>query len=465
MNKKEDYKRLIVFGLASLVVLAQTAVFAFVWYTVYRGQIDAPFWRKGNWVLIAIYGMIFVLFAKLYGGLRVGYLKRIDVFYSLTLALLCTNVVEYFQITLINRWFLSAWPMVEMTGVQIVLNIAWILGSRYVYSRLYRARNLLVIYGDKDPGDDLINKMNSRRDKYNISGKVHASAGEQEIHRMMKEYDGVIIWDLPSGERNRYLKYCFAHSIRCYMSPKISDIILMGSDRIHLFDTPLLMSRNMGLSVEQRAAKRIMDILISGIGIVITSPIMLIIAIAVKAYDRGPVFYFQNRLTLNGKSFKICKFRSMRVDSEIHGARLASKHDSRITPVGKVIRNLHLDELPQLFNVFMGDMSMVGPRPERKEIMREYEKELPEFYYRLKVKAGLTGYAQVYGKYNTTPYDKLKLDLFYIENYSLLLDIKLIFMTVKIFFQKEVSEGVDDRQVNALKNSAQRKKDKPEEKE
>lgn len=225
------------------------------------------------------------------------------------------------------------------------------------------------------------------------------------------------------------------------------------------------MSRNMGLSVEQRAAKRIMDILISGIGIVITSPIMLIIAIAVKAYDRGPVFYFQNRLTLNGKSFKICKFRSMRVDSEIHGARLASKHDSRITPVGKVIRNLHLDELPQLFNVFMGDMSMVGPRPERKEIMREYEKELPEFYYRLKVKAGLTGYAQVYGKYNTTPYDKLKLDLFYIENYSLLLDIKLIFMTVKIFFQKEVSEGVDDRQVNALKNSAQRKKDKPEEKE
>ena len=180
---------------------------------------------------------------------------------------------------------------------------------------------------------------------------------------------------------------------------------------------------------------------------------MLIIAIAVKAYDRGPVFYFQDRLTLGGKPFKICKFRSMCVDSEKNGARLASKHDSRITPVGHVLRNLHLDELPQLFNVFKGDMSLVGPRPERKTIMQEYEKELPEFYYRLKVKAGLTGYAQVYGKYNTTPYDKLKLDLFYIENYSFLLDIKLIFMTVKIFFQKEVSEGVDDKQVNALKDS------------
>ena len=417
------------------------------------GQIDEPFWRKGNWVLIAIYGLMFALFAKLYGGLKVGYLKRIDVFYSLTLALLCTNVVEYLEITLINRWFLSVWPMIEMTGIQLVLIIIWIFGSRYIYSGLYRARRLLVIYGDRDPGDDLIHKMNSRKDKYDISGKVHISVGEEKIHQMMQDYDGVIIWDLHSTERNRYLKYCFAHSVRCYVSPKISDIILMGSERIHLFDTPLLVSRNMGLAVDQRAAKRVMDILISGIGIIITSPIMLIIAIAVKAYDRGPVFYFQDRLTLGGKPFKICKFRSMCVDSEKNGARLASKHDSRITPVGHVLRNLHLDELPQLFNVFKGDMSLVGPRPERESIMLEYEKELPEFYYRLKVKAGLTGYAQVYGKYNTTPYDKLKLDLFYIENYSFLLDIKLIFMTVKIFFQKEVSEGVDDRQVNALKDS------------
>nr|WP_154780182.1 sugar transferase [Blautia luti] len=439
--------------MASLVVLAQMAVFAYVWYTVYRGQIDEPFWRKGNWVLIAIYGLMFAMFAKLYGGLKVGYLKRVDVFYSLTLALLCTNVVEYFEITLINRWFLSPGPMIEMTGLQLILIIIWIWGSRYIYSKLYRARKLLVIYGDRDPGDDLIHKMNSRKDKYDISGKVHSSVGEREIHKLMRNYDGVIIWDLPSMERNRYLKYCFAHSIRCYVSPKISDIILMGSDRIHLFDTPLLMSRNMGLSIDQRAAKRVMDMVISGIGIVITSPIMLIIALAVKLYDRGPVFYFQERLTVGGRSFMICKFRSMCVDSEKNGARLASKHDSRITPVGKVLRNLHLDELPQLFNVFKGDMSLVGPRPERKTIMREYEKELPEFYYRLKVKAGLTGYAQVYGKYNTTPYDKLKLDLFYIENYSFLLDIKLIFMTVKIFFQKEVSEGVDDKQVNALKDS------------
>ena len=452
MNKREDYKRFIVFCLASLVVLAQMAVFAYVWYTVYRGQIDEPFWRKGNWVLIAIYGLMFAMFAKLYGGLKVGYLKRVDVFYSLTLALLCTNVVEYFEITLINRWFLSPGPMIEMTGLQLILIIIWIWGSRYIYSKLYRARKLLVIYGDRDPGDDLIHKMNSRKDKYDISGKVHSSVGEREIHKLMRNYDGVIIWDLPSMERNRYLKYCFAHSIRCYVSPKISDIILMGSDRIHLFDTPLLMSRNMGLSIDQRAAKRVMDMVISGIGIVITSPIMLIIALAVKLYDRGPVFYFQERLTVGGRSFMICKFRSMCVDSEKNGARLASKHDSRITPVGKVLRNLHLDELPQLFNVFKGDMSLVGPRPERKTIMREYEKELPEFYYRLKVKAGLTGYAQVYGKYNTTPYDKLLMDLMYISHPSLLDDLFIMFATVKILFMPESTEGVEEGQITAMDN-------------
>lgn len=449
-NNREYYKRTIIFLLASLVIIAQALIFAYLWYHYYREWIYKPFWRKGNWVLIGLYALIDVMFSKLYGGLRVGYLKRIDVIYSLALATICTNVVVYFQITLINRWFLDPMPLILATLVDFVIIVVWAFGSQYIYSKLYRARKLLVIYGDRKP-DQLIEKMNSRKDRYDISGKVHIDVGEKEIYKMMRHYEGVIIWDLPSQIRNKYLKYCFAHSIRCYVTPKISDVILNGTDRIHLFDTPLLMSRNMGLSAEQKFIKRTTDILISAMAIVVFSPLMLIIALCVKLYDRGPVFYRQERLTYMGKPFMIFKFRSMCVDSEKNGARLASKHDSRITPVGKVLRNLHLDELPQLFNVFLGDMSLVGPRPERKVIMHEYQREIPEFYYRLKVKAGLTGYAQVYGKYNTTPYDKLKLDLFYIENYSLLLDIKLLFMTVKIFFQKEVSEGVDDNQKNALK--------------
>ena len=234
--------------------------------------------------------------------------------------------------------------------------------------------------------------------------------------------------------------------------PKLSDIIILGAEPIHLFDTPILLSRNQGLTGDDMIIKRIMDVICGFILIVIASPFMLISALAIWLYDRGPIFYKQDRLTLNGKVFKIIKFRSMKMDSEAGGAQLAKKDDDRITPVGKWLRKLHLDELPQLFNVLKGDMSLVGPRPERPEIAELYKKTFPEFDYRLKMKAGLTGYAQVYGKYNTTPRDKVKLDLTYYEQYSIWLDLKLMLLTVKIMFQKETSEGIASNMTTALRD-------------
>ncbi|MFV0527406.1 MAG: exopolysaccharide biosynthesis polyprenyl glycosylphosphotransferase [Lachnospiraceae bacterium] len=449
MQNREYSKRVIVFAMGTILVLTYAIIFGYIWYDYYKNKIFFPFFQRGNWVLIALYILVFLLFARLYGGLRIGYLKKSDVIYSLIIATLCANVVLYLQITLINRWFLSAVPIIVMTGVQCVISVLWALSSHYIYTHLYKAHDMLVIYGPRKP-EQIIRKMHSRKDKYNITGTIHIDAGEKAIYKEMKKYKAVIIWDLPAETRNEYLKYCFAHSIRCYITPKISDIIVSGADRIHLLDTPLLLSKNMGLSGEQVVLKRFIDLLISSVAIVLFSPLMLVIALIIKLYDHGPVFYRQERLTIGGKAFKIFKFRSMCCDSEEHGARLASKNDSRITPVGKVLRNLHFDELPQLFNIFLGDMSVVGPRPERKEIQKEYQRDIPEFYYRLKVKAGLTGYAQVYGKYNTLPYDKLKMDLYYIENYSVLLDLKLLFMTFKIFAQKETSEGIEDGLDNAL---------------
>ena len=206
--------------------------------------------------------------------------------------------------------------------------------------------------------------------------------------------------------------------------------------------------------------KRLLDIVISAVALVVLSPIFIVTAIAIKATDHGPVFYKQIRLTKDGKEFGILKFRSMRVDAEKDGvARLATKNDSRITPVGKVIRATRIDELPQLLNIFKGDMSVVGPRPERPEIAKEYEESIPEFAYRLKVKAGLTGYAQIYGKYNTTAYDKLKLDLMYIESYSILEDLKLILATFKIVFTKESTEGLEEGQTISLNAKEEEKKD------
>ena len=326
--------------------------------------------------------------------------------------------------------------------------VVWVVFMRWIYTKIYPPRQMLLVYGDYSP-QDLIQKISSREDKYNICEKIHISKGLDAIKGRIDEYHAVVLGDIPASERNILLKYCFEKDIRCYSIPKISDIMIMSAENIHLFDTSLLLFRHRGLTAEQQFFKRAFDIVTSLLGIIVASPFMIVIAILVKLYDKGPVFYKQARLTKGGKVFYVMKFRSMRVDSEKQGARLAMKHDDRITPVGRVIRNLHLDELPQLFNILKGDMSMVGPRPERPQIAEEYKKAIPEFDYRLKVKAGLTGFAQVYGKYNTTPYDKLKLDLTYIENYSFVLDIKLMFLTFKILFQKENTEGVEKWQVTA----------------
>jgi lipopolysaccharide/colanic/teichoic acid biosynthesis glycosyltransferase len=231
--------------------------------------------------------------------------------------------------------------------------------------------------------------------------------------------------------------------------PDISDIMMMGAEKIQISDTTMLMLRNQGLSAGQRCIKRIFDIVVGILAVIIASPVMLIIAIAIKAYDGGPVFFTQSRLTRDGQVFKIYKFRSMRVQKENEKNCITRKNDDRITPVGHIIRKLHLDELPQIINIIKGDMSWVGPRPEWTATTEQYAQNLPEFLLRLKVKAGLTGYAQIYGKYNTTPYDKLMLDLTYIEKYSFLLDLKLMILTLKVLFEKENTEGIEDWQTSA----------------
>jgi len=228
--------------------------------------------------------------------------------------------------------------------------------------------------------------------------------------------------------------------------------MVRGAKNISLFDTPLLLVKGTGLTPAQRVGKRFMDIVLCSVAMVVAAPIMAVVAVAIKLEDGGPVFFKQKRMTRGGREFDILKFRSMIVDAEKYaGAVLATENDPRITKVGKFIRATRLDEIPQILNILKGDMSIVGPRPERKVIADEYCKDIPEFPYRLKVRGGLTGYAQIYGKYNTSAYDKLRLDLMYIENYSLLLDIKLIILTLRIIFSKESTEGIDVAQENKKK--------------
>lgn len=449
-NSKEQYKRLINFIARIIILAGETVMFALVWYRLYVPNYEYIFFRRGHWAMIGLYALLLFFFTRSFGGYRIGYARLSDVTLSQVLALLCCNFIEYFEICMILKDYVSPLPLFYLTGMELVLIFPWIYITRRIFVTLYPPRKMLVVYGDHSP-KYLIEKINLRNDKYNICGQIHVSEGFEAITSVLGNYEAVVICDTPSQIRNDILKYCYKHGIRVYITPKISDIIISGADDIYLFDTPLYLNRNQGLSFDQRLFKRIMDLLLSTVVLIVFSPIFLILAILIKLQDGGPVFYHQERLTMNGERFRMIKFRSMRMDSEKDGARLAMKDDDRITPVGKFMRRTHIDELPQIINIFRGDMSFVGPRPERPEIALEYEKSIPEFSFRLKVKAGLTGYAQVYGKYNTTPYDKLKLDLTYIEHYSLWLDFKLILMTMKVIFQKENTEGVDADQNNALK--------------
>ena len=392
----------------------------------------------------AFYALFFVIFSYILGGMKIGYLKSSSLMLSQTLALIAANVSIYLETVLLSARFVNIIPMIELTAIDIVVIFIWTFLVNRIFRKLFPARHILLLYEEYDPSM-LLRKVNSRKDRYLIKKSMNVEEGWESITKEMCNYDAVFLCDIHSPLRNRLVKYCYANGIRSYITPKISDIIIRSSENIHMFDTPLLLSRNNGLSFEQKLVKRFMDIIISLVMLVITSPFMLVTAVAIKLYDGGPVFFRQKRCTINGREFYIHKFRSMIVNAEKEGEVIpATDDDERITPVGKVIRKTRLDELPQFIDILKGDMSVVGPRPERVEHVEMYTREIPEFSYRLKVKGGLTGYAQIYGKYNTTAYDKLKLDLMYIQNYSLLLDLKLIIMTVKIIFVKESTEGFED---------------------
>lgn len=458
MKKLESLKRMIILELTIIGIIIQTMIYAYFWAAKYYPILATRarglnFYFRGHVLLVAIYFVLIMFFVSTYGGLKIGYLKVGDVFFSQIFGLLAVNIISYFQLSLMGNWLVPVKYMAICTVIQIVFSGGWVFLCNFFYLKAFPPRELLFVHGDR-PVQDILNKFAARSDRYIIKKTVNIDVGIEEIEKMAltENYGGVVLWDISGMERNKLLKFLYSNNIRVFMMPKIPDVLIQGSSTIHLFDTPVLLTKEYALTAGQRVAKRLLDLFCACVLVILTSPIMLITAICIKLYDRGPVFYMQVRCTKNRKEFKIIKFRSMRTDAEKDGvARLAAKGDSRITPIGKFIRAVRMDELPQLFNILKGDMSFIGPRPERPQIIDQYMEEMPEFAFRMRVKAGLAGYAQVYGKYNTTPYDKLKLDLTYIENYSFWLDLKIMLLTLKILLKPESTEGVDATQVTAMK--------------
>lgn len=423
----------------------------FYWLKVLNPLASVKYYFWGNVAIGVAYALCYRAYARNYDIFRIAYVRLGELFYGQVLAAFFADCWLYGLFCLLTKKLYMPFYIFAVFAVQILVAFLWSRLARRYYFSVNPPMPTLVIYDQRENMDALISSYGLDK-TFKIVNVLHV---EDAIHRpeLAEGIKAVFLSGVHSHDRNIFLKECVKQGIECYMIPRIGDVIMSGAMQMHMFHLPMMMVHRYNPNPEFIIGKRIFDIVSSGIVLLVLSPFLLIAALAIKFYDGGPVFYTQKRLTKDGQVFDVYKFRSMRVDAEKDGvARLSSgEDDPRITPIGRVIRKFRIDEFPQLLNIIGGSMSVVGPRPERPEIAAEYEKVMPEFRLRLQAKAGLTGYAQVYGKYNTTPYDKLQMDLMYIAKPSFYEDLKIIFATFRILFVKASTEGVAEGQTTAMK--------------
>lgn len=424
-----------------------TLPFLGVWFLYYAARTASPYYYWGNWVVVALFFVLYILFCRIYDGFLISINRISEIVYSQALSSVISDFLLYVVICLLSKRLVNPLPLFGALVVQVLLSGLWAYCAHRWYFSKFPAKRTAVIYDVREGLERLVEEYGlEKKFKIQIAMNVQQALANKEL---LNQMETVFLSGIHSHDRNILLKYCVEKDINVYVIPRIGDVLMSGAQSMHMFHLPMLQVGRYHPSPVYLFLKRGFDILASGIATVILSPVFLATAIAIKRYDGGPVFYKQQRLTKDGRIFEVLKFRSMRVDAEKDGvARLSTgDKDDRITPVGRFIRKVRIDELPQLLNILKGDMTICGPRPERPEIAAQYEEDLPEFRLRLQAKAGLTGYAQVYGKYNTTPYDKLVMDLMYIAHPSFLQDLQIMFATVKILFMKESTEGFAEQTV------------------
>lgn len=385
-----------------------------------------------------------LLFVSIYGRYDVGRRKSKPIIYSISLAVVFTDIVTYLQLMIMNTITPSvyAFRLVSLRALffAILVQILTITIFAYLGNALFfcvhKPEKCFVITSSQKSLNEIIRGINKYKKQYKIEAVLNYR--DKNLLNKLGNADTIFIYDIPIQQRSEIVSYCYKTKKNIYFNPEIEDIVEMSSEYYLLDDISMLNHNIKGLTMEQRIIKRCMDILLALIMGVISSPVWIISAIAIKAYDGGSVLFKQNRATINGTIFEVYKFRTMRENVINYSV---TENDDRITVPGRILRKIRMDELPQLLNILKGDMSFVGPRPEMVENVMSYTEELPEFRYRLRVKAGLTGYAQIAGKYNTTPKDKLMMDMMYIENYSVFKDIQLLFQTAIVLLKSDSTEA------------------------
>lgn len=389
-----------------------------------------------------------ILLLMVYGDYNIGKRKSKPIIYSITLATIITDIVTWVMLGIMNynennndRFMLENPDiMFWVVVMQLLMIVIFVYFGNFIYFKIYDPERCCFITSCRDNAGMLFHAIEKFKKQYHIIFVDEYTDGR--LYKHIDRVDTVFLHEVPVAERVEIMEYCYKNFKNIYYTPNIADIVQVNAKHNILDDVSLVAAPVKELTIEQRAIKRLMDIVISITALILTIPVWIACAVAIKCYDKGPILYRQNRVTKNGKIFSVLKFRTMRVNDENHSV---TADDDRITPVGRFLRKYRIDEIPQFINILMGDMSVVGPRPEMIENVYNYTTELPEFEYRLRVKAGLTGYAQVEGKYSTSPKDKLMMDMMYIETYSFLKDIKLIFMTLIVLFKKDSTEAFENQ--------------------
>lgn len=419
-------------------------LFVAVWFGYYNFYAFRTGRILGGIISVLIYFIVYSYFSKLYKAFKIGTYQITEIIFSQFLAIGLADTILYIECCLVARCYVSIGPGLVAALLQLGGMVLWSVFAKQYFITHITASKTLVIYGREDVSGFIQKLQKKYSHLFDIKEAAASKIPQKELEEKIDCYETVMLYEVEHGVRTDILEYCIQQKKKIYMTPRIADILVGGFENSTLVDTPMLRYVYNYYQPQVYHSKRALDIVLAVSFLLIMALPMLLIAAAIKLEDGGPVFFRQKRCTKDGKVFEILKFRSMIVDAEKDGSVIPCvEGDSRITKVGSFIRRCRLDELPQLLNVLKGDMSMVGPRPERVEHVEKYTRELPEFAYRMRVKGGLTGYAQIYGKYNTSAYDKLKLDLLYIEKKSLLLDLKIILLTIKIMFVPESTEGFE----------------------
>lgn len=455
-NSRKTHRKQLIMMTAKMLHMLLSVLFFYIFWILFRyGELfpEKDVGGRYNYIVVIGYSAIILALNRTYNSYLLGYSRIRELVFSQILSQFFSLIIIYVAATVgWNRLYSPIWLLFLILS-DMILDVIWAYCLTGLYFKLFSPKKTILIYRNKL--DKL--RFGSIKGKpcermYKITEELMYNGNFKGLKDKLEGYDAIFVAGVNSRCRNGILKYCKTNAIPGFFLPHVGDVIMQESRHIQSFDSPVLFVTKTVAKPEYLFIKRTFDILFSLLWLIILSPVMVITAIAIKVYDRGPVIYKQVRLTKDGKTFNIWKFRSMRVDAEKDGvARLSTgKEDPRITPVGKFIRMCRLDELPQLFNIIRGDMSIVGPRPERPEIAEKYYKSFPDFRLRLQVKAGLTGYAQVYGKYNTSPYEKLEFDLLYINSMNILTDLKLMFATVRILFISESTEGISSDRTTAM---------------